>query len=513
MKTLSKTHKQNRLSFSLAIFRPLSQAWRTAAPLPFTFILLVPALSGAGASLQGQTVSPVSSRVMLQAPYYYQWHQWSQMPDSRMHLYLRLLDTRVENATLFLRMRIVSDNIVIENPRPLPMPISISGGEEVYLDAGMLAAYFLPANVQTSGNASRDFSLNGGVLPDGLYQLYFEAYEARSGSKVSLNEMPAMFTLLAGEPPFINSPAANDTLYYNRQPSIRFQWTPRHIAAGGFQTEYNFEIAEIPEGVSAWEEYFHTLPLIHQEHTSQTYLDYGQSLPELTPGSQYAFRIQATGTTPDGEQLYIKNNGCSEVQRFYYEEHCPIVPQLRIENISSTRAVVRWTEPIEARSYKLQYRKNGKPDARWFTHGEELMQGDTEAVLEDLEPSTGYECKLSVQCAYSRSKNDIVYRFTTLSADNAHLDCGNHPNSSNPDRDQTPLESLRKFDQVRTANGFVFEIEEATGSDGMFSGSGYTHIPLLSNTGVKVKFKNVFINKNYELVSGTFTAETDKGGL
>lgn len=487
--------------------------WKKTMALLSGLFLSFLGIPGAEATIQAQTISPVSSRTMLQAPYLYQWHQWSQMPDDRLHLYLRLLDTKVENATLFLRMRMVSDNLSIENARPLPIPISISGGEEVYLDAGMLAAYFFPAHVQVSGNASRDFSMNGGVLPDGLYQLYFEAYEAQSGSKVSLNEIPSMFTLLAGEPPFLNTPQAEDTIYYGRQASIRFQWIPRHLATPAFQTEYHFELAEIPQGVSSWEEYFHTLPLIHQEQTGQTFLDYGQTLPELIPGTQYAFRVQASGTSADGEQLYIKNNGYSEVRRFYFEEHCPIVPQLRIENISSTRAVVRWTEPIEAQSYKLQYRKNGKPDARWFTYGEELMQGDTEAVLEDLEPSTGYECKLIVQCAYSQSKNDIVYRFTTLSADNAHLDCGNHPNSSNPDRDQTPLESLRKFDQVRTANGFVFEIEEATGSDGMFSGSGYTHIPLLSNTGVKVKFKNVFINKNYELVSGTFTAETDKGEL
>ncbi len=479
----------------------------------FVCLSLALVLASWGNETIGQTVSPVSSRTAVHPPYYYQWHQWSQLPDSRLHLYLRLLDTRVESATLFLRMRLVSDNLVIENTLPLPIPVSISGGEEVYLDGSMLSAYFLNSNVQISGNASRAFQLSGGVLPDGLYQLYFEAYEARSGSKVSINEMPAMFTLLAGEPPFLNTPLPEDTIYYGRQASIRFQWTPRHLATTAFQTEYHFELAEIPQGVSAWEEYFHTLPLIHQESTHQTFLDYGQSLPELIPGTQYAFRVQASGTSADGEQLYIKNNGYSEVRRFYFEEHCPIVPQLRIENISSTRAVVRWTEPIEAQGYKLQYRKNGKPDARWFTYGEELMQGDTEAVLEDLEPSTGYECKLIVQCAYSQSKNDIVYRFTTLSTDNAHLDCGNHPNNSNPDRDQTPLESLRKFDQVRTANGFVFEIEEATGSNGMFSGSGYTHIPLLSNTGVKVKFKNVFINKDYELVSGTFTAETDKGEL
>ena len=145
MKTLSKTHKQSRLSFSLAIFRPLSQAWRTAAPLPFTFILLVPALSGAGASLQGQTVSPVSSRVMLQAPYYYQWHQWSQMPDSRMHLYLRLLDTRVENAT----------DLFHNFPRMFDSEIVRYGG--VFVRDANSIFYYAPGTIQTGGHTYQGF--------------------------------------------------------------------------------------------------------------------------------------------------------------------------------------------------------------------------------------------------------------------------------------------------------------------------------------------------------------------
>lgn len=466
-----------------------------------------------GGLIQGQTVPPVSSRTRLQAPYPYQWHNWSRMPDARLQVYLRLLDTRVESATLYLRMRLVSENLIIENPVPLPKPITLSGGEEVYLDAGMLSEYFLSTNIRYSGNASRNFQLSGGVLPDGFYQLCFEAYEARSGSKVSLHESPAMFTLLAGEPPFINLPFAEDTFYYNRKENLRFQWTPRHVGTTGFQTEYVLEIARIPEGVSDWQEYFSTLPLILREHTSRNSFDYTQEYPELLPGKQYAFRVQTTASSAEGDVLYIKNEGYSEIRRFYVEEHCPIVPQLRIEGITSVRAVLRWSEPLEAQSYVLEYRKNGKPDAKWFKYTGKLPAGSTEAVLEDLEPSTGYECKLSVQCAYSRSKGDVVYRFTTLSAENAHLDCGNHSLSGDSGKDQTPLPSLKKFDQVRSGNGFVFEIEEASGSNGVFSGSGYTHIPLLSNTGVKVKFKNVFINKNYELVSGTFTAETDKGGL
>ena len=100
----------------------------------FVCLSLALVLASWGNETIGQTVSPVSSRTAVHPPYYYQWHQWSQLPDSRLHLYLRLLDTRVESATLFLRMRLVSDNLVIENTLPLPIPVSISGGEEVYLD-------------------------------------------------------------------------------------------------------------------------------------------------------------------------------------------------------------------------------------------------------------------------------------------------------------------------------------------------------------------------------------------
>ena len=92
--------------------------WKKTMALLSGLFLSFLGIPGAEATIQAQTISPVSSRTMLQAPYLYQWHQWSQMPDDRLHLYLRLLDTKVENATLFLRMRMVSDNLSIENAPP-----------------------------------------------------------------------------------------------------------------------------------------------------------------------------------------------------------------------------------------------------------------------------------------------------------------------------------------------------------------------------------------------------------
>lgn len=465
--------------------------------------------------VEGQTVSPVSSRTFLQAPYRYRLDDWAGMDGNRMEVCLRLLDTRVENATLFLRMRMVSENLSMENPVPLPLPVLLAGGEEIRLSARDLRPYFRPGNLQFNGNGKQAFLQSGGMLPDGVYRLSFEAYEAKSGNKVSVQEIPAVFKLVAGEPPLINMPGNGNTLYYGKQESIRFQWTPRHLhVAGFFLTRYTFELARIPEGAANWKEYFHTLPLIARETIEQPYLDYGPASPQLIPGNRYAFRVRARCTNASGENLHIKNDGYSEVFLLHFEEDCPVVPQLRVENIRATSVVINWSEPLEAKEYKLSYRKNGKPDARWFTFKETLPAGTSLARLENLEPATGYECRLSVRCAYSQSRNDATYRFTTLSTDNAGLDCGKHdkPDETKP-KDQTPLKSLRRFDQIRTADGFVFEIDESTGENGVFSGTGYTHIPLLANTGVKVKFKNIFVNKDYELVSGVIEAEKDKSSL
>lgn len=467
-------------------------------------------LAVAGAALQtyAQTVSPVFSQTTLLAPYMYKLQDWSRLPAECLQLRLRLLDTRVETATLYLRMEMEANGIKIENPMPLAYGIPLAGGEEVTLNASRLAVYFLPSNLSVSGARANEVRVSDGLLPDGLYTLKFRVYEATTGNLVSVQEMPAMFTLVSGEPPLISFPAEDATLWFSDPCHIRFQWMPRHLQyAGGFTTEYDFEIAEIPEGVYAWKEYFSTLPSVYKQTTSQTFLDYDAAMPILMPQKEYALRVRARCSNASGEELHIKNNGYSVVQKFSYKELCGEISGLRVDRIAATSAHLSWNEPLEARACQVYYRKNGKADAKWFKAGGELPGGTRELTLTDLDPSTGYECKVTVKCAYTQSENDVVFRFTTLSKDNAHLDCGNHNLQADTSRSQEPLKELAVFDQIRTANGFVIDVEEVQGSDGRFSGKGNTHIPLLANTGVKVTFKNIFVNKNYELVSGTIKAE------
>lgn len=471
------------------------------------FLLFLPG------NVQSQTVSPVFSQTLLQAPYPYRLQDWNRLPPQRLQLRLRMLDTRVGNATLYLKMEMESEKVKIENPHPIPVGISLSGGDEVLLDASHLGLYFHEPNLSISGPDAHGLQTDG-ILPDGFYHLRFKVFEAVSGNWVSVQEVPAMFNLVSAEPPLIGFPAEDAVIPFRDPCHIRFQWIPRHLhVATGFLTEYIFEIAEIPQEVDNWKEYFHTLPLVYSQTTTACFLDYDPQMPELLPQKDYAFRIRTRCTNSTGESLLIKNDGYSQIQRFSYRESCPDILSLHIDRIQAHSARINWNGPIQARSYEILYRKNGKPDARWFSYGEELPAGTQSAVLEQLQASTGYECKINVHCVHTGSPNAIVRRFTTLSKENAHLECGKHDLWQDTGRSTRPLEKLMRFDQIRTANGFVIEVEEAEGSHGIFSGKGYTRIPLLSNTGVKVKFKNIFINRNYELVSGSILAEKDLNSM
>lgn len=478
--------------------------------LSILFFCLIPNLT----DLWAQTLPPVLSQTHLSPPYAYRISQWKHLPGHRLQVRISLLDHAVDKADLSIGLLLESAHLQIENIHKVPLPFSISGGESILLDLNDISGCFDENNLSVKGQHQQALTLSGGMLPDGLYRLSFQIFETRSQQKVSVEEIPAVFSLVSANPPIWISPADRSTQMYH-QGEICFQWTPGHLNANGlFSTEYTLEIAEVPEGANHWREYFHTLPLIFSEKTDQTMMVYK---PEehslLIPGKQYAFRVHASCINPDGEFLNIKNEGYSEVRLFYYKEECPPVLSVRIGKVTSSQAEISWNLPPQANSFKLQYRKNGKESASWFTHPQNFEEDSDTAILSHLEPSTGYECRLICHCDYSESEENSIYRFTTLSKDNAHLDCGNHPSGTEQNPDQTPLPQLRIFDQVSAANGFSFDITSVNGSNGKFSGTAITRIPLLGNTGVKVKFKNIYVNTQYQLVSGTFQAETDKDKL
>ncbi|MEG1497895.1 MAG: fibronectin type III domain-containing protein [Bacteroidales bacterium] len=478
--------------------------------LPMFFVLFIGTTNEYS---QAQVISPVSSQTFLFPPYLHRLQDWIQSPENKIELRLRLLDASVSNAGVCLRMKLFSNNLQIENPTPIPQIFYLNGNENLILNAADLWSYFSHTNLRLSGSDQNDFIKNGGQLPDGIYHLSFEVYEARSGNKVSFEEIPAIFSLLSCDPPILNTPFNESTVLMENIPLTRFQWTPRHWSAKGFvSTEYTFEIAEIPESfLGDWQQNFNSLPLILKENTTQCSFSYGMELPLLKPGNRYAFRVKASCQNRNGESLLFKNNGYSEVFSFVCKENCTPVSNVQITAITSCSASLNWSNQIRAEKYKIYYRKGGIENAQWFI--KKISSDTLHYALDNLEAATAYECKIGTICAYSESDPSNTYHFTTLSSENTVLQCGNHNTNNTNTQDQSPLFLLQRFDKVQTKMGFAINIEEVSGENGYFSGSGYTHIPLLANTGIKVKFKHIFVNKNYELVSGKFEASSSKKKL
>ncbi|MDR1973412.1 MAG: fibronectin type III domain-containing protein [Bacteroidales bacterium] len=155
---------------------------------------------------------------------------------------------------------------------------------------------------------------------------------------------------------------------------------------------------------------------------------------------------------------------------------------------------------------------NGTAGGEWFSIS--VANSDISAQLRNLEPSTTYECKITASCAFSapsESVNSPVITFKSLAPPNNDIPCGEMPKSIDISNDS--LFMLRIFDHVTTSSGLKLVIEEVSGQNGIFSGSGYTYIPLLANTGIKVKFKKIHVNTKYELVRGEFIAETSRRKL
>lgn len=478
----------------------------------FCFVLCLIFISVLCTKSNAQSISPISSKTFYHAPYMHSISDLMRSSENKIELHLRLLDASINQAKIKLRMVLESDNVRIENHLPLPNTFSIGGGDFLQLNFDDLRRYFELSQLSFSGLSKQSYLQSGERLPDGSYRLFFEVFEAETGRKVSLNENHAFFNLISCDPPILNSPTNNSTILFNSMPSILFSWTPRHLAHSGvFGTEYKFEMIRIPRSFNGdWEKQFKNFPIVYELSTNSCSFLYDQSLPPLEVGYIYAYRVKASVSLLNGSNLIFNNNGYSEVFHFLYKEDCPPIAIWKIDSISPFSASCNWTPAPIDKGYTILYRKSNVANAQWFSSS--LPEQSSNHKLYPLEPSTTYECKLNRNCSYAKSENDVVKIFTTPSEDSSYLRCGQHPEVRNILPGEG-LEILRMFDQVKTQTGFILSIDEVDGGNGKFSGKAHTYIPLLGNTGVNVRFSNIIVNKNYELVSGEFKAVVSRRKL
>lgn len=439
---------------------------------------------------------PVQITPVFNSPYSVKISDYATSMDTKMQLLINPTDISISQRRVRLKLYIQGNGLNIQSSdfAQEQRPIFINGGELQTLTNVDIASLFRLENLQGISPAQY-----ANPLPEGMYNFCFEMYDFVTNQKISQKSCASLYLIL-NDPPILNTPQKNEQIASTEFPNILFTWTPRQINATN--VSYKFELKQLLDPTLDPQIGFQMSPTLYEETLFGTALLYNLSMPILTPGLRYAWRVRAVSTTGLSENAIFKNDGYSEIYSFKYTASCSAPTFLLSEAQSSKSVKITWEGVPEHTRYQVQYKKQDVRNAQWFSSNSLNKQ----SLITNLEPGVTYQFRVGSSCdPVEDGVQSFTYSgintFTTPTETNGvpAYNCGIVPQINI--QNQKPLTNLIQSETFK-AGDFPVTILELKGENSPYSGRGYIIVPYLADTKIAVEFKDIVINTDYQLISG-----------
>ncbi|MCB0654860.1 MAG: hypothetical protein KDC57_01925, partial [Saprospiraceae bacterium] len=270
---------------------------------------------------------------------------------------------------------------------------------------------------------------------------------------------------------------------------IVFSWLPQHL--GAFPVEYVLYLYEWPDGMSLDQVWAYQAPLTVTSMTNN-YL-WGPAEVPLDTGITYVARVRITDLR--GEAVF-KNNGYSQERTFRLRglgaESKPCdSPSDFTAVVLGERIALSWAGAAD--TFRIHYQQaDRQANWQWYLTEQHAVQ------LDNFQRGATYAFVVAGRCGQDWLGNGDTLWVTIPVEQDTMIACGEEVP---PIQNQQLLPVLSPGDVV-TAGGVPVEIVNATGGNGIFSGTGAFRLRYLPAVRIGVSFKNIRVNTDHQLIEG-----------
>jgi len=390
-------------------------------------------------------------------------------------------------------------------------PITLNGNTPTIITNLDIATLYSFSNL--SGITIAQYQNN---FPQSTITFGFVLYDAVTKRQVSQNvNYSIVYTY--NDPPYLTLPSDKSVITEMGIQNILFQWQTRQSTFAN-EVQYIFQLVQMLDATQNPQIAFINNPIYFTDSTFSTTYLYGAKNPPLLPEKKYAWRIQAIPYDYGGFiNTNFSNNGYSNIYSFGYNTPCKVPSQLVISGLDSAKAEVEWTSFTENQSFVVSIRKGNT--GPWTDLSSIAPNAEERYQMTNLISNTMYQVVVKGVCNSGITVVSDPLEFKTnnpglISATNnsnttvkINASCGQIPPVKT--YSQVLLSELHENDII-TANDFSILITgQITGTKGVFSGKGLIDVWIGKEFKLPVSFQRIKINKNYELIEGEISMDTN----